>query len=36
VRLAAAGRLAILRHGRPVDPAEFKGVYRLGLPDAEG
>lgn len=32
VRLAQEGRLVITRKGRPVDPADFKGVYRLGLP----
>jgi hypothetical protein len=35
VGLARAGRLVILRHGRPADPDAFKGVYRLGLPDAK-
>jgi hypothetical protein len=32
VRLAHAGRLVIYRKGRQVDPDDFKGVYRLGLP----
>lgn len=32
VSLAKAGRIAILRKGRPVDPDDFKGVYRLALP----
>ena len=32
VGLAREGRLAILRHGKPVDPEGFKGVYRLRLP----
>jgi hypothetical protein len=32
VKLALDGRLVIYRKGRPVDPADFKGVYRLGLP----
>jgi hypothetical protein len=32
VALAQAGRLVIYRHGKPVDPADFRGVYRLGLP----
>lgn len=32
VRLALAGRLVITRKGRPADPNDFKGVYRLGLP----
>lgn len=33
--LARQGRLVILRHGKPADPDDFKGVYRLRLP-AEG
>jgi hypothetical protein len=32
VRLAEDGRVVITRKGKPVDPADFKGVYRLGLP----
>jgi Protein of unknown function (DUF3253) len=32
VLLAQAGRLIILRKGKPVDPLDFKGVYRLTLP----
>lgn len=33
VRLTKAGRIAILRKGRPVpDPDDFRGIYRLGLP----
>jgi len=32
VRLAQEGRLVISRKGKPVDPADFRGVYRLGLP----
>jgi hypothetical protein len=32
VALALSGRLVIYRKGKPVDPADFKGVYRLGLP----
>lgn len=32
VRLAKEGRLVITRKGRPVDPDDFRGVYRLGLP----
>jgi hypothetical protein len=32
VRMAKEGRLVITRKGRPVDPADFKGVYRLGAP----
>jgi hypothetical protein len=33
VRLMKQGRVAILRKGRPVDPDDFRGVYRLSLPD---
>ena len=36
VRLAKAGRIAILRKGRPVDPDDFRGVYRLGPPVGSG
>jgi hypothetical protein len=35
VKLALAGRLVIYRKGKPVDPADFRGVYRLGVPSAE-
>lgn len=35
VKLAAAGQIAIYRKGKPVDPNDFKGVYRLGLPGSE-
>jgi Protein of unknown function (DUF3253) len=30
-RLAVAGRIDILRHGKPIDPAAMKGVIRLRL-----
>jgi hypothetical protein len=33
VALAKTGRLVIYRKGKPVDPDDFRGVYRLGLPD---
>jgi hypothetical protein len=33
--LARAGRIAILRKGRVVDPDDFKGVIRLSLPRTE-
>ena len=37
VRLAHAGRIAILRKGKPVDPDDFRGIYRLALlPDGSG
>lgn len=32
VRLALEGRLMIYRKGKPVDPSDFRGVYRIGLP----
>ena len=32
VKLALEGRLVITRKGKPVDPTDFKGVYRLSLP----
>lgn len=35
VRLAIEGRLIILRKGKPVDPADFRGVYRLTIPREE-
>jgi hypothetical protein len=34
VRLMKEGRIAILRKGRPVDPDDFRGTYRLALPTA--
>lgn len=35
VGLARAGRLVILRHGKPADPDTFKGVWRIRLPAEE-
>lgn len=35
VRLANEGRLVITRKGKPVDPNDFRGVYRVGLPRAD-
>ncbi|MFD0934939.1 DUF3253 domain-containing protein [Methylobacterium trifolii] len=35
VGLAKAGRLPPLREGRPVDPDDFRGIYRLALPPAD-
>ncbi len=35
VALALNGRLVIYRKGKPVDPTDFKGVYRLGLPSQD-
>ena len=32
IGLAKTGRLIIYRKGKPVDPDDFRGVYRLGLP----
>jgi hypothetical protein len=36
VRLTKEGRLAILRKGRPVDPDDFRGIYRLGPVPEQG
>ena len=33
VRLMKEGRLVILRKGRPVDPDDFRGVYRIARPE---
>lgn len=35
VRLATEGRIVILRKGKPVDPTDFKGVYRLTIPRSD-
>lgn len=35
VALARQGRLVIYRKGKPVDPNDFRGVYRLGLPSGD-
>lgn len=35
VGLARQGRLVIYRKGKPVDPDDFRGVYRLGLPSGD-
>ena len=32
VRLMKEGRIVITRKGRPVNPDDFRGVYRLSLP----
>jgi hypothetical protein len=34
VGLARSDRLVILRHNKPADPDDFKGVWRMRLPDA--
>lgn len=36
IRMAATGKITILRKGKPVDPEDFKGVYRLTLPVKAG
>ncbi|MDB5512726.1 MAG: hypothetical protein JWR08_2209 [Enterovirga sp.] len=33
VRLMKEGRVVIRRKGRPVDPDDFKGIYRLSVPE---
>ena len=35
VGLAREGQLVITRHGKPADPDDFKGVWRMKLPDAQ-
>jgi 2-keto-3-deoxy-L-rhamnonate aldolase RhmA len=35
VRLMKEGKIVITRKGRPVDPDDFRGVYRLRLPEGE-
>lgn len=35
VRLMKEGRIVITRKGRPVDPDDFRGVYRVRLPEGE-
>jgi hypothetical protein len=30
--LAREGKIVITRHGKPADPENFKGVYRLRMP----
>lgn len=35
VALAHEGRLVIYRKGKPVDPDDFRGIYRIGLPHVE-
>lgn len=31
IRLMKEGRITILRKGRPVDPDDFKGIYRIAI-----
>jgi hypothetical protein len=35
VKLAREGQLVIYRKGKPADPNDFRGVYRLGLPRSD-
>ena len=35
VMLARQGVIVILRHNKPADPADFRGVYRIRLPQAD-
>lgn len=35
VALTKQGRVVILRKGRPVDPDDFRGVYRLSSPRSD-
>ena len=34
VGLARANRLVVLRHNKPADPDDFRGVWRMRLPQA--
>lgn len=34
VKLMKEGRVVILRKGRPVDPDDFRGIYRIARPGA--
>jgi Protein of unknown function (DUF3253) len=34
IRLMKQGLIVIVRKGRPVDPDDFRGVYRIALPDS--
>jgi hypothetical protein len=36
IGLARINKLVITRHGKPADPEDFRGVYRLRLPEAGG
>ena len=31
IRLMKEGRITIMRKGRPVDPDDFKGIYRIAI-----
>ena len=33
--LARAGRISILRRGKPIDPAKMKGLVKFSLPVSE-
>jgi hypothetical protein len=35
ITLAKAGQLVIYRKGKPADPENFRGVYRIGLPRSD-
>lgn len=35
VRAAKAGEVTIMRKGKPVDPEDFRGVYRIGPGSAD-
>ncbi|MDP2356693.1 MAG: DUF3253 domain-containing protein [Beijerinckiaceae bacterium] len=35
IGLARQGKLVIYRKGKPADPDDFRGVYRLGLPRSD-
>lgn len=35
IGLARAGKIAIYRKGKPADPEDFRGLYKLGLPPSD-
>ncbi|WP_395670971.1 DUF3253 domain-containing protein [Phenylobacterium sp.] len=35
IGLARQGKLVILRHNKPADPDDFRGVWRMRLPDPD-
>jgi hypothetical protein len=35
IKLATTGQVVIYRKGKPADPHDFRGVYRLGAPNSE-
>ena len=36
VRMMKAGRIVIRRKGKPVDPDDFRGIYRISVAEPDG